>query len=154
MVFGLFSKGTMNIQLQKMAFSQGESISGTVTMQLKKPIQARGVRICLIGEQKTTQYRNGKMETSTQQIFNLPVQLDSEKEYTTQPYSYNFELKAPQISNNSSLPGGAAGTAIKAVGFLMNGTIAGAGAVSWFIDASLDVPKGFDVSKKLQISLA
>ena len=149
-MFG-FLKGKIEMQLPKVSFAQGESITGAVTMQLKKPIAARAVRVSLIGEQRTTQYRNGKTETSTQQIYNFPLQLDGEKEYTTQPYTYSFELKAPQISG-SNMPGGAAGTALKAASFFMTGYVAG-GAISWYLVADLDVPKGFDVAKKVQINI-
>jgi len=150
-LFG-FLKGKMGITVNKMSFSAGESITGTVTMELKKLVSARAVRISLIGEQKTTRMTANGMRTVVQQIYNFPLPLDGEKEYTTQPYTYNFELKAPQIPS-TNIPGGVAGTAIKAAGFLMNGFVMG-GAISWYLVADLDVPKGFDVAKKLQINIA
>jgi len=41
MVFGLFSKGTMDIKIEKLNFAHGEMINGNVSMQLKSPIAAR-----------------------------------------------------------------------------------------------------------------
>ncbi len=149
-LFGLFSKGNMDIKLDKASFSAGESIIGTVTMQLKKPIKSRGVVISIIGERKVTRMAGNGLESRVEQVFNFDTNLDGEKEYITQPYEYKFELKAPQ-QNQAKAPEGALGAVVNAASFL---TVGSAGPISWYLIAKLDVPKGFDLSKKVKIMIA
>ena len=143
------SKGKMEIKLDKMSFAQGESISGTVSMQLKNPAKARGVNIKLIGERKITHFTGKGTSTTIERVYNFNLQLDGEKEYTTQPYEYKFELKAPQ-QNQPQAPEGVMGGVAKAAAFLTTGA---SGPISWYLVANLDIPKGFDLSKKVQINV-
>ena len=54
-MFG-FGKGSIEIQLEKYNFSPGETISGNVSLKVKKQEKAKAVTIRLIGEQKTSNF--------------------------------------------------------------------------------------------------
>ena len=45
------NKGKIDIAVQKLNYAPGDSISGNVTLALKKPVSAREMNISLIGEQ-------------------------------------------------------------------------------------------------------
>ena len=48
------SKGKIDVVIQKFNYAPGDSISGNVTLVLKKPVNAREMNISLIGEQLIT----------------------------------------------------------------------------------------------------
>jgi len=145
-MFG-FGKGKMEIRLSKFNFAPGETIDGTVFMQLKKPIFGKVLTIRLYGEKKTTSYGSNS-RTNYQRVFDFSQPLDGEKDYLAAPLEYQFRITIPQNVGQAQV-GGGLGTAIKAVQML-SGT---SSRISWYLEARLDV-KGLDVSKRIQINVA
>lgn len=90
------------------------------------------------------------MQKTTEQVFKFDASLDWEKMYTTQPHEYKFELKAPQ-QNQAKAPTGGLGVLAEVASFLMGGS---ASPINWYLIAKLDIPVGFDLSKKLKIMIA
>lgn len=163
-MFG-FDKGKIEIQLDKFNFSPGEVIEGTVALKLKKPVKAKELSIRIVGEQTTTQ-REGvsigigtnrgtqNTDSRTTTIFDFKQPLDGEKEYLAgeQPTVYPFKIKIPAnvLSQQTQAPQeGTLGTVLK-VAQMVSGT---SSRISWYLIASLDVPKAFDVSKRVQINI-
>jgi len=154
MVFGLFEKGKMTIELNKLNFSLGEIIEGTAKMQLKKPTKAKGVFVVLFEEintQKVGGYNNRDvgMSNSVQRGFEFVQPLDVEKEYGTQEYEYKFKINIPQNNTNQKN-----GSAIDGVLNTVKLFTIGNQHSKWFVEVKLDVPKGFDLRKKTQINLS
>lgn len=52
----IFGKERIEIFLDKYNPLLGETISGRMVLKLKKPVHARGLKVALIGEQKTMQH--------------------------------------------------------------------------------------------------
>jgi hypothetical protein len=50
----MFGRGKINIAVQKTGYTPGDTISGTVTLTLKKSVKAREMTLSLIGEYITT----------------------------------------------------------------------------------------------------
>jgi hypothetical protein len=149
MGFGFLSKGKMELKIEKFNFSHGETINGTVTMQLKKPILAKGVFVKIFSETTTTRRTGNGIQTNTSRTFEFAQLLDGEKEYSTQPFNYDFQIKVP-AQENARAPDGALGTALKAAKFISG---VGNASTKWFLEAYLDIPKGFDLNKKVQINV-
>jgi len=150
----MFGKGKIDIIVPKTNFAPGEKISGNVVLTLKKPVKAREVNISLIGEQTTT--RGGITSTeqskSTQRIYDFKHRLDGAKEYDKEA-KYDFEIKLPQdiLSRQPQMPqvSGALGQGLK-----IAQAITGMGVwASWYLLAKLDVPRGIDITKKVQITI-
>lgn len=168
-VLGFLDKGKMELQLEKLSFSFGDTIKGKVKMQLKKPVKARGVNVSLYAIQRTTRgtgpgitfgsgmsfgsgsgFGNSRgSRTEELRIFDFKLPLDGEKEYGIQPYEYDFEIKIPLMNQAAVPPQGIIGDVAKVMSLLSSR----ASVVSWYIDASLDIPMGFDVSKKVQLNI-
>ncbi|MCX6803361.1 MAG: hypothetical protein NTY48_02190 [Candidatus Diapherotrites archaeon] len=148
MVFGLFEKGKIELVLDKMQFTHGETITGTATVKLNKAIQARGVFATLFAEVTSTRMTANGMQRSTQRAFEFSLPLDGEKEYSTTSYTYPIKLIIP-AANAVKAPEGVMGVAVQAISFIA----AGAQNTKWFVEVKLDIPKGFDVSKKVQINI-
>jgi len=148
MVFGLFEKGKIELVLDKMQFLHGETITGNATMKLNKAIQARAVVATLFAETTATRMTANGMQRSTQRSFEFSVPLDGEKEYGTSIYTYPIKILIPSATAPSA-PQGAIGAAVQAISFLA----AGSQNTKWFVEVKLDIPKGFDVSKKVQINV-
>ena len=111
-------------------------------------MKARGVFISLIGEQKTTTLTSKGPQTTNQIVFSFGLPLDSEKEYGTQKFEYSFDIKAPPMSGQKAPEGIVGGIATAASLFGL-----GAKPIMWYLLAKLDIPLGFDVSKRMQVNI-
>ncbi len=142
-----FGIGGIEVKLEKYEFAPGETIKGHVSLKLKKPIKARKVRIALLGLQENYQLRSGSgPRQSSNYIFNFEKPLDGKKEYLQG--EYDFELKIPaNILEGPQF--GKLGMLTKTVGLFRGQT----SNVKWFVEASLDIPMGLDVRKKVQINI-
>jgi hypothetical protein len=163
----MFGKGKINIALQKTHYAPGDIISGDVALTLNKPVKAREVSISLIGEHKSTQTAPGiggpmggggmSMSTTTRtvRIYDFKQQLDSEKEYS-QGREYHFEMKIPAdtMSMRPLMPEGKLGQVLNVAqtAAAMTGAIPFQ-RIKWYLLAKLDIPSGFDVSKKVDITI-
>ncbi len=163
----MFGKGKINIAIEKSHYVPGDIISGDVSLTLNKPVKAREVSISLIGEHKSTQTGAGvggpmggggmSMSTTTRtvRIYDFKQQLDSEKEYS-QGREYHFEMKIPAdtMSMRPLMPEGKLGQVLNVAqtAAAMTGAIPFQ-RIKWYLLAKLDVPGGFDVSKKIDIAI-
>jgi hypothetical protein len=156
MVFGLFEKGKIEIVLNKVNFTPGEVIEGTVKMQLNKPVKARGVFVTLFSgvtsQNINTFSKPGtiKSSSSTKRGFEFTQPLDMEKEYPTQPVEYNFKINIPANNGNIAQGNDPMSGVINTVKLFTMGNQ----YTKWFVEAKLDVPGGFDLNKKVQINLS
>ncbi|HJZ23281.1 MAG TPA: hypothetical protein VJ201_02400 [Candidatus Babeliales bacterium] len=151
MIFGLF-KGKVELQLAKMNFAPGEMIEGTLVMSLKKPVKAKQLLFSLIGEEtKSERQSDGTMKPETHVVFQNDVVLDGEKEYPGGDNSYKFSLKIDEnVLKRSEVPAeGMVGSILKVAKYMSMGS----SFVLWYVQGRLDVPMGFDVSKKVKISV-
>ncbi|MBI2530210.1 MAG: hypothetical protein HYW05_03665 [Candidatus Diapherotrites archaeon] len=143
-----FGIGGIELRLEKYEFAPGEAIKGHVSLKLKKPIKARKLGIALLGLQETHQLRSGPSpRRESNYIFNFEKPLDGEKEYLQG--EYDFELKIPANVLEGSYGSGALAAVAKTAQFL-GGALTN---IKWFVEASLDIPMGLDVRKKIQINI-
>jgi hypothetical protein len=165
----MFGKGKISIALQGSHYAPGDIISGSVTLTLKKPVKARETSISLIGEHRVTQTASSvggpiggggmSMSTTTKtvRIYDFKQQLDGEKEYS-QDREYHFEIKIPadtmSMGPQVSEVEGKLGQVLKVAqtAAAMTGAIPFQ-RIKWYLLAKLDVPGGFDVSKKVDITI-
>ena len=139
----MFGKGRIDITLQRINYIRGDTISGTVTLTLKKPVKARGMSISLIGEGKTrvTTPQVGRAQikimstttTCTMRFYDSKQWLDNEKEYSEGQEYYFFETKIPAD--------------------ILNVRPRIIGGIRWYLLAKLNIPHGLDVTKKVRITI-
>lgn len=159
----MLGKGKIEMRLQRTSFAPGDTISGNVSLSVKKPVKARGVSVSLIGEQKSTRVRgmtggnNMSRSTQTVRIYDFKLQLDGEAEYAGDR-NYNFEIKIPAdiLNAKSAMPemGGVLGQGLK----IAKTAAAMTGALpfqqtKWYLMAKLDIPGGLDVKKKADVTI-
>jgi len=161
----MFGKGKIEIGLQKTHYAPGDTISGVVTLSLKKPVKAREASIALIGEEITTQTRMGvsggqtSMRTEQQRtrVYDFKQQLDGEKEYNP-GQEYSFEMKIPadilSVSPQAQQAEGKLGQAMKVAqtAAALTGRLPSR-RIKWYLLAKLDVPRGLDVSRKVDVTI-
>jgi hypothetical protein len=149
-MFG-FGKKQIEIELEKLNFSQGDTIKGKITLNLKNPTHARALKVGIVGERimRTTSNVNGRMTTSSNStiVFKFDMPLDIEKDYFQG--EYNFEMKIPGNITQPSTPPGVAGDVIKTIEILA----ARESDVRWYVTANLDIPMKLDIDAKVQISI-
>lgn len=149
-------KGKITIKLTKFNFNVGDTISGVVTLDLKKPVQARELSIALRGDRKSPGgIQRGDRNQQNKRVYEFEVHLDGEKEY--QPgMEYPFEIVVPDNvqSVNTNMPGsgGVLGSVMKvaqtAAAITGNFTM-----LKWYLHAKLDMPKGIDIKDNQDISI-
>mgnify|MGYP006295690477 FL=1 len=150
---GLFGPEKMIVALEQYNFFPGETIKGTLSINLKKPKKARKLEIALVGEKKERRRSSdGKTHTKTVRLYNFRIPLGQEGEY--QKGDYPFEIKIPQNlleSTANQRPDGAAGAVVDVLSAVSGNRT---GPVQWYIEGQLDIPMGFDVKKKQSIAIA
>ncbi len=177
-MFG-FLKGKIAIKLNQSNFKPGDLIQGTITLDLKKPTNARGIFVKFYGTQKTTQHSGGvsfqpggglklsaggisigsgrskssvrhSSKSQTVTVYEFEQMIDGEKEYANGPQSYEFKIQIPSdLLDQNAAPNEMIGAIVQTAKFL-SGNVTN---VKWYINAKLDVPGGFDLSKQIQINV-
>jgi sporulation-control protein spo0M len=150
----MFGRGRIDISIQKTRYAPGDTISGSVDLTLKKPLEAREMTLSLVGEyttkvtgrqglvpgaEKARKWSISEWTTSSEpvqdvktqkvgvQICAFKEQLGGEGEYS-QSRSYDIRIKIPTDTATSSV-------------------------VQWYLLAKLDIPHGLDVTKKRRITI-
>lgn len=162
-MLGKFSKGKIEILTPKVNYAPGETISGTVQLNMKKTSKARDLNIYLMGVTKVKQRStrrdsdgNRRDVTSTKDVsvYSFEIQLDGEKEYSGES-EYPFEMTAPTDARQ----GGLATTPVEGAVMRVLQTAATFindnpnYPVKWYLFSKLDFPGGFDVKKKKDIGI-
>jgi hypothetical protein len=154
---GLFSKGKAGITIPKTNFYPGEMIQGAVSLVVDKPTLADEFHISLIGEKQVTVRRrnsNGDYvnETETTRIYDFKQTLDGAREYAG-PTQYGFSIQIPQdilagLQPQTTQAGGF-------FGFVQNAASAMSSPprYSWYLQATLNIPKSIDINKKADVTI-
>jgi hypothetical protein len=148
------SKGKIEIQLDKFNFTPGEVITGTMTLNLKKALDASALEAGLIGVSKSSQYGRTSgggvsRSSSTQNVFEFFYPLDREKIYNPGVMSYKFQINIPRdILTNLSTGNKAIDSLVKSAMFV-TGNIRN---VNWYVTGRLKIG-GFDIKKKVQVNI-
>jgi hypothetical protein len=145
-----FWKGKIELKVPTYTYAPGETIKGEVTLELKKPTKARKITIRLVGAELTTrrEFSGGSYRTHHHRvnICDILIPLDGEKEY--KEGKYDFEITVPPDAlHDRNIRNGALGGVVEAVE-IVTGTDRHR---EWYLEANLDIPMGFDVSKKQDI---
>ncbi len=149
----MFDKGKIEVAVPGTHFAPGDTIAGKVTLTIKKPVAAKEVSVSLIGERTTTHgggLAGGDRRQEKERVYDFKVSLDGEKEYS-QGGEYPFEIKIPADILNVGGPQleGAVGQAVK-----IAQVVAGGGSsTKWHLQAKLDIPRGIDVKKDVDITI-
>lgn len=141
-------KGKIIINLSNFNFSSGESITGTVILQLKKPMQAKSLKVGLVAESSSRSIRNNKPNNSrTSVLFKFDQSLDGEKLYVVGEHSYNFSIKVPNNVVNST--GNAIADTLVKSAQILSGNLS---SIRWYVTAELET-SGFNISKRVQVNV-
>lgn len=126
-------EGTLDIDLIKNSFMPGEMVKGTVKLVLKKPVNARGFMVSLIGEEWVdVSCGSGKTRQAKKEEINIhsdAIQLSGEA--LIDFMEKNFEFKIPENAP-PTIKGNEAG-------------------LRWRVHAKLDVPMGRDKNERVEL---
>lgn len=131
MVLGI-GEGSIEMQLEKPDFAPGQAIRGKIILNLKKPIDARELVVCFFG--RTHGKTGGRKYLVTRVLGDARTYQSGE--------SFDFELLTPTdiipkdspLSDNLMLE-------ILTIGY------------QWCVEAKLDMPMKFDVSKTRELKI-
>lgn len=147
---GLFGPEKIILNLEKYEYRPGETIKGTVTLHLKKPMNAHSLDVGLIGRkiQQQGTYRGGSYQKSTQfsTIYDFHIPLGGEQEYLEGVFPFEIKIPADILQVESPLQGNVA-TAVNVLK-----AISGVSSrIEWMVVARLDLPLKLDVSASQKI---
>ncbi len=155
MVFGI-GEGRMDVTLDKVNYSPGDKIKGTVKLQLNSPKKARELGVRFWGERSvrtksqtfdSASHKSVERPTSRKDIvYEFKLTLGGEKEYTSG--EYQFEITVPKMPEPPKLEGLAADI----VG-IAEGLGAAPSQVRWYVSATLNLPISLDINKTVQLSV-
>lgn len=158
---GLFGPEKILLHLEKFDYKPGETIKGTVKLQLKKQLNARKLEVGLMGRKIEQQsgirigMSSGPHKTGYQKsthystVYDFKIPLCGEQDYLEGLFP--FEIKIPDniLQQDVSSQGNIA----SAVNVLK--TLSGVSArVEWMVIARLDLPMKLDVSTSQKIVLS
>lgn len=162
---GLFGPDKLTLMLERYDYKPGDTIKGTITLNLKKPTQARKLEVGLIGIQTIYGNRSGvrvgssrhrSSNTSREVIYDFYLALDQEKEYQNQ--NYRFEMKIPenilQSQSKSQQFQDTLEEKLGTIGRFIGGMNVHQGPISWEVTAQLDIPLKLDVKKTQDIVIS
>ncbi|NMB80925.1 MAG: hypothetical protein GYA14_03825 [Ignavibacteria bacterium] len=147
-------KGKIEINLNNFNFSQGESITGKVILKLKKPVEAKSLKIGLIAESSSktriTAGNSDPVNSNSQKsiLFNFSQPLDGEKTYPAGQTEYDFSINIPRNASPSSTGNAVADSVIKTAQIVSN-----LSNPRWYVIAELEVA-GFNLSRRVQVNIA
>ncbi len=153
-MFG-FGKGKIEINLPSYNYSPGDTIDGTVILKLNAPIKAKGIKIRILGNRKSSNIKSSAVPSSANRtnnsiVYDFTQPLDGEIEYSGES-SYNFKIKIPKnVLTEPNIREGIMGTLVKSAQILSGYNV----TIDWHLITFLDIPMGLDVSKKVQINIA
>jgi len=148
------SKGKIDIAIQKYNYAPGDIISGNVALTLKKPVQARGMSISLIGTGKQPPDRDfdGTVHYHMREhVYEFKQQLDGEKEYS-EGREYRFAIEIPsdilskQLRSKRTREFTLTRKGFKEIAIQFQ-------QIRWYLLAKLDIPHGPDTSKKVEVTI-
>jgi len=158
---GVFGPQKIVLTLEKYDYKPGDTIKGTVKLQLKKSLNALKLDVGLIGRRIQQQsgirvgmhsgsHTSGYHKTTEYStIYDFRILLGGEQEYLEG--AFPFEIKIPTtILQGEITPEGGVGAAVnllKALGGVSS-------RIEWMVVARLDVPLKLDVSASQKIVLS
>lgn len=164
---GLFNKNKIVLTLEKDNYSPGELIKGNIKIDLKKPLKARNLEVGFFGmliekgPEREVHYgphddfgrispNNTEQETHTQIVYTSTIQLDNEKEYFQEKYSFEFKIPSDIDKYNNYNP--FEGKLGKFVSAVKKRSITEK-ELLWYVKTQLDVPLGIDLRNKQFIKI-
>ena len=150
---GLFGPEKIVLTLEKYDYKPGETIKGTVKLQLNKPMNAHKLDVGFIGRkiQQQSSIRGGSYHKSTgySTVYDFHIPLGGEQEYLEGVFPFEIKIPTNILEVESPLQGNVA-TAVNVLK-----TLSGVSSrVEWIVVARLDLPLKLDVSASQKIVLS
>ena len=143
MGFFTFMNAKMTLQVENPICESGQKFSGKVVLEVKKEIESKGLYLELFQNvKKTSVTNNGTKQTVTEEKLAY-ITLNDAKIITVGHHEYPFELNTPQINQAE----GTLGQVLSFAGNLLQGN------KSYFLQARLDIPWGFDKREKRNVQI-
>lgn len=162
MKMGLLKKDGIDLKIQTNKYSPGDTISGNIELNLKKPVKGRKLEIKLKGIRKdrvqpgnlsAVTGGNKAKGSHTTKVYDNKITVSENKDYQIE--SYPFELKIPNdIFDLAKLPIGDVDK--KSEGLMKSIYMVSSHntTIEWYLIAQIDVPFGRDIKKKQQIEIS
>jgi len=150
-MFGI-GDGNIEIQTDKTSYKKGDTIKGTLILNLKKPVKALWLRIDVVGEYYAhwheKENRGFETKSQTTRYYWFKNQLDGKKEYPAGKTEYKFSIKIPE--NLDEWKTNAYGPLQNLVDKATGGEV----PLRWYLQGRLDKALKFSTVGNLSIELS
>lgn len=148
MVFGL-GKKQIEVTLDRHSYSPGETITGKVILKLKKPTEAKQLRVELIGVGERRWGRPRGRCRSASIVYHHKIPLDGEKTYAGGEYNFHINIPA-NIFQSPVMPSTKIGKAVEGLDALTGVSFhIGMYNTHWHVRAVLERPRKLDICSQL-----
>lgn len=157
----MFGRGRTDISIQKTRFAIGDTISGIITLTLKKPVKAREMTLSLIGEYVTTVTARvigpvPRVSKGGYYHFGFggrPLQSDTTRKITPMHHYKKFTKNVRVYGFKEQLDGEVEYSQSEKYrfGIKITGDMPTSLVVNWYLLAKLDIPHGRNIIKKIPI---
>ena len=145
-----FLKGKIHVKLEKRQFTPGETIKGTVRLELNKEVQATALQVQLYATKQTRSQSSSGKSTRSDIFYDFVLDLDGERTYQpSENNEYPFEITIPNRMDSQNLPDNVVGDLVKVMQFFSKSSV----RVDWYVKAYLDIPWSIDISDKISINV-
>lgn len=152
-----FMKGSVKVEVPKKKFHTGETISGNISLKLKKQVESNEFRISLIGyatQNRSSVSVNGvgspsnSQRTTTQEVFRASKVLEGQTNYSSgTSKKFNFEIPVPSKKEVEGYSNNGIANAASNVMKLMSGY-----RLRWKLETRLDA-EGVDLTNTKSIKI-
>ena len=96
-----FMRGSIKLNLLRTAFSPEDTISGSIDLHIKRPVESNKLTVSLIGSQVTKTYEDGKTRTRSHEIYRDEVLVEDATTYSENHTSqYEFTIAVPNTGES------------------------------------------------------
>ncbi|MEM7453617.1 MAG: hypothetical protein AAF456_04605 [Planctomycetota bacterium] len=147
-------KGKLSIALDKGGYNCGDTITGTLDLEIRKPLEPRRLFVSLIGyEEFRERDHDGDMKTRREEVYrfeeNIPLK-GALHAGTTESFKFQLPTPAAGSLQQQSGAGWLSGTSLEVAGFTVD--LGNRRKMIWYVEGRLDLP-GLDLAHSQKVAL-
>ena len=146
-----WSTGSISIVLPKNSFAEGETVTGTMVIELKKEVETTSSAVGLIAEVTRKVTRNGNRTSETSTVFSIDNPIVIQQNYPIGKREVPFSIVIPlDAHSKGKLDASGLGAVGQAINFIQDVAMP---KPRWYIEVELTTKSGVTLSNRTEIHI-